>query len=101
MQIIRMYSVFDMKVEAFRQPFFFRTKGEALRAWSDLVNDSQSEINAHPEDYVLYEFGTMDSSTGKMEVHDTPLVVGAARDFLHPDGNVVPEQRKTKVREVN
>jgi len=52
--IMKMFSCYDSKAEAYMQPFFMNAKGQALRAFADLVNDGQSQFSKHPEDFVLF-----------------------------------------------
>lgn len=81
MTILKVYSVKDAKVGAFMAPFFMRSKGEAIRAFTDLVNDPQSMVAKHPEDYCLYEIGTWDEELGK--ILSIPLdSLGLATDFM-------------------
>lgn len=69
---LKIFSIFDTKAEAFNTPFFFSFPGQATRAFEDLVNDPQSQISKHPEDYSLFELGEFDSTTGVIEKLDTP-----------------------------
>ncbi len=62
--LLRAFSVYDSKVEAYMRPFFMQTEAEALRAFRETVNDGQSSFFKHPEDYTLFKVGTFDESTG-------------------------------------
>lgn len=61
---LRIFSIFDSKAEVFSAPFFMATAGEAIRAFKDLVNDSQSTVSRHPGDYRLMCLGTFDNHSG-------------------------------------
>lgn len=67
------YAVRDKAVDAFVQPLFFRSKGEALRSFLDAVK-SNDMFKAHPEDYDFYSLGTYDDNTGEF-VSAGPVVV--------------------------
>ena len=41
--LMKMYSVYDSKVEAYLPPLFYKSKGEFLRAFGEACNDSVSE----------------------------------------------------------
>ncbi len=63
--IVSLFSVFDKKAEAFMSPFTFAATGQAVRAFSDTVNDGKSGFYRHPEDYDLYALGTFDECSGE------------------------------------
>lgn len=62
--ITEIYSVFDKKVGAFGTPLFFRSRGEAIRSFSDAVQDGQSQFCKHPEDYGFAYLGSFDDGSG-------------------------------------
>ena len=47
---LNVYSVFDSKAAMYRTPFFMHRDAEAIRAFSDLANDANSLVAAHPEE---------------------------------------------------
>nr|AVQ10272.1 DNA binding protein VP5 [Gokushovirinae environmental samples] len=63
-------SIRDVKTDAFMQPFFTRTKPEAIRAFSDAINDPKSQFAQHPDDYSLYLLGEFDDSSGALVCAD-------------------------------
>jgi len=58
-------AVFDTATQLFGQPIFVPHRGQALRSFGDEVNNKQSAIGAHPDDYVLHELATFDDETGE------------------------------------
>lgn len=80
----KVFTVFDSKVQAFNTPFFQRSTGEALRAWSDAVNNSDQGIMKHPEDYTLFELGEYCDDNAKFEMYETPRSLGLAVEFVKP-----------------
>lgn len=64
---LKMYSVYDSKVEAYLQPFFMRTRGEALRAFQTTVSDPGTHFYLSPGDFTLFEIGEYDDSNGMVE----------------------------------
>jgi len=61
----RVFTIYDEKSEAYLQPFFLDTVGQAKRAVTDCVNDENHQFCKHPADYTLFELGTFDDSTGE------------------------------------
>ena len=79
--MLEMYSVKDLAAQAFLQPLFFRSRGEALRSFSDAVGDANHQFAKHPEDYEFYFIGSFDDTTGMIaQVGERPLVARAV-DF--------------------
>jgi len=79
--IHKLFTVYDTKVEAYLTPFYMKSKGEAIRAFTDSCNDSQTSFHKHPEDYVLFELGDFDDSTCKFNLHE-PKSLGCAIEFI-------------------
>lgn len=61
------YTIKDEAIESFGQPFFARADGEARRLFVDEVNNPESMIHKHPEDYSLWKIGKFDETTGQIE----------------------------------
>lgn len=79
---LRIFSIRDLKAEAFNTPFFQHTVGQALRAFEDLARDPQSVVSRHPEDFALFQLGVFEDSTGSFELLPAPASLGLASDFL-------------------
>ena len=79
---IKLFAIFDSKVEAYMQPFFSSTEGSAIRSFADVVNDGKSQIWSHPEDYTLFMIGSFDDRSGKIEPLSTPKSLGVAVEYV-------------------
>lgn len=67
--------IYDSKAEGYMQPFFSQASGAAIRAFSDELNNPQSQnrsLHDHPEDYTLFEIGTWDDKEGRIEPYTAP-----------------------------
>lgn len=78
---LKVFAIFDSKISAFNTPFFQRSSGEAIRNFSDAVNKEEG-LSRHPDDYTLFELGSWDDSTGVFDMHDAPLSLGVAIQFV-------------------
>lgn len=79
--VLKVFCVRDQKTEAYMQPFFMKTKGEAIRAWSDTVSDKQTQFNKHPEDFTLFEIGEYNDDNGILIPHQALVSLGNALEF--------------------
>lgn len=80
--ILKVYSVYDSKAEAYLSPMFFQTKGQAIRSFGEVANDSSHQIGKYPEDFTLFELGEFNDSNCKFTMYDTPYSLGLALEFI-------------------
>lgn len=64
--ITNIYAIYDLKAKVFNQPFFLQNDDVAIRTCTSLANDTMTQCGQYPEDYVLYNLGQYDDSTGHM-----------------------------------
>lgn len=65
-----MYTIYDVKAEAYLAPFFARTDGEAIRMILNALEDPQTMLAKYPLDYKLVKVGTWDNQVGKVAACD-------------------------------
>lgn len=80
--ILRIFTVYDAAVNAFMTPFFARSKGEAIRSFTQAVNDEKSQFNANPSDYGLWYLGDFDDDSGSVTPPNAPEKVIQAIEVL-------------------
>lgn len=85
----KMFTVRDSKSEAFLPPLYFRQRGEALRAFQVSANEPSHNFCRFPEDFSMYEIGEWNDETGRVEMYDTPVLLGIAIDFKSVQSNLV------------
>lgn len=76
--MLKLFAVWDEKALAFGSPIACPTNGLALRAFADACADSRSPMVQYPGDYKLYELGTYDPNTGRVESLDRPVLLTTA-----------------------
>jgi len=81
--IYKIFSVHDTKVQAFMPPFVMRSKGEAVRSFTDAVQDHSGTFCKHPEDYALWQLGEFDDQGGEIKSH--VAVVIKATEVMKPE----------------
>lgn len=75
-------SVYDTVAKVYGPPLAFLNSGEAVRWFSDMVNDRQeNNVSKHPKDFVLYEIGLYEDSTSVIVSHKVPTRLGLGSDF--------------------
>lgn len=70
--IINAYAVYDSKAEAYMQPIFYKTEGEALRAFTNACKLPEHPFHENAEDFTLFQLGDFDDTTGLMAPFTTP-----------------------------
>lgn len=61
------YAVYDKQTQAFNMPFFCRTRGEAIRSFTDAVGDRNTQFCKYPADYAMFYLGEFDDGSGVFE----------------------------------
>lgn len=79
--LVKIFALYDCKAEAYLAPQYFPTKGIAIRAFTELSNDGESNVSKHAEDYTLFEVGEFDDSNCGFNIYSTPVSVGKAIEF--------------------
>lgn len=78
--ILEVYAVHDAAIGCFNQPLFFRSRGEAVRAFQD-ASRKEPNFVAHAADYSFYFLGTYDDANGAFSTGEPDRVCGA-KDFV-------------------
>jgi len=78
---MKMFTVYDSKAEAYMQPFFAKSTGEALRSFSDTCQDKNHIFAKHPEDFTLFELGTWDEQTSNFVIYESKKSLGTAIEY--------------------
>jgi len=96
--IFQVFSVYDKAVSAFLPPFHARSKGEAIRSFTEACNDSKHQFNRHSSDYSLMALGEFDDNSGVFSTADPTRVVSAFEviddDPFTADNNVTEMRPK-------
>lgn len=81
--LMQVFAVYDSKVQAFSIPFILKSKGEALRSFTEISNDKSSSIGKYPSDFTLFNIAQYEDTTGLITSYDTPVSLGLALEFVH------------------
>lgn len=102
---LKIFAVYDSKVEAYLQPFFMRSRGEALRAFGEACNDPQTGFYKHPADYTLFELGSFDEEKGQITTLTVKMALGTALEYkkqmeIDPKQLPIPLMKEAQPTEV-
>ncbi len=92
--ILQIFDIFDSATGSYARPFFMVSKGEATRAFVDIINDKQSAIHKHPEDFTLFHLGSFNQETASFDPLPTPSSMGKAIQYVL-DGHAHDHQTDT------
>lgn len=82
MSKIKMFSVHDSKACAYMPPIYFKTKGEAMRAFqTTCTSDKEHQFAKYPHDFTLVELGEFDEPSGKLSALEVPIILANASEF--------------------
>ena len=82
--ILKIFTVYDSKVEAYMTPFFERSSGSAIRGFEQTCLDGKSSFSLYASDYTLFEIGTYDDETGMVEAYPSFISLGNGIEFAPP-----------------
>lgn len=80
--VTRIFSIFDVKANAYLPPFFLPEDAIAIRTFGDCVNDKTHAFGMHPEDYMLFYIGSFDNINSVIEPSPAPLLVHTGLELL-------------------
>lgn len=98
--ILRIFSMYDTKAEAYIRPFFMPNLALAQRAIVTAGQDPDHPFAQHPGDYVLYELGTWDEEHAEFELRVAPEKHGTVKQLTPKAEQAVPTLMETKPSEV-
>jgi len=75
------FSIYDVKAQNYHIPYNLKNEAIAIREFADIVNDPQTSIYKHPEDYTLFKIGTWDDQNAQFKLEKTPKALGTGVEF--------------------
>lgn len=83
MQILKMFTIHDSKADAYLNPFYARSTGEAIRMFEQAMNDANSQFATSPQDYSLWELGQFTDITAEILLLDAKKHLADGNDSVH------------------
>jgi hypothetical protein len=74
---LKMYAIRDRATDAFGNPMYLVSDGQAIRSFTDEVNRSASDnqLYQHPDDFDLYFLGEYETSTAEFTTSSPRMVL--------------------------
>ena len=80
----QVFSIYDAKAQAYFPPFYLHNSQMAIRQFGDMVNDPESRVSKHPEDYTLFNLGEWDDQTSNYKIaKNSPESLGNGVQFVN------------------
>ena len=73
--MLNIYSIFDAKINEYQTPFFAKADGAVIRGVMDAMENQQSDLARHPEDFTVFKLGAFDEETASIDLCASPVVV--------------------------
>lgn len=86
---VKVFAIYDSKVEAYMQPFFSAAIGSAIRVVVDSARPD-TLFGAHPADFTLFHIGEYDDATGTLTSLEAKMPIGTILE-LKPRAQVQME----------
>lgn len=64
---LQIFAIKDRAINCYLRPWPAHTAGEAIRVFGDEINNPQSAMAKHPDDYDLYHVGKFEDTTGQID----------------------------------
>lgn len=80
--IIKIFSIFDSKAQAYLPPFLLPNEEMAKRVFRDCANDTNHQFGKHPADYTLFHLGAFSDENGRIETLETPYPICKAIELV-------------------
>lgn len=79
---MKIFTVLDVKANAFANPFYAQNVGVAIRMLTDTAKNPESMIAMHPGDYQLWLIGEWDDHTGEINVEHENTLIGTIPSLI-------------------
>lgn len=81
--MLKIFSVYDSKAEAYGSPAFITTRASAIRSFGASATDPNTDFGRFPADYTLFELGEFDPGPGIFKIHEIKVNLGSALEHAN------------------
>lgn len=83
--MLKIFTVYDSKAEAYLQPFFAPTIAVAIRSFTKAADNPSHDFHHFPGDFTLFELGEWDEQAGTTFMYDAQVSLGLALHHQTPE----------------
>lgn len=87
------FSIYDVKADAYLPPFILPNKQMALRVFADCVNSDSHQFALNPQDYTLFQLGQFNDEDGRFLLQNCNNSLGNGIEFVRKDSPTATEGR--------
>ncbi len=80
---------YDKATEVYMRPFSMQSAGQATRQFSDEVNNPESPMHRHAEDFALFHIANYTDNNARMEPIE-PICLARAHELLASSNQPLP-----------
>lgn len=80
--MIRIFTIYDSKAQAYLQPFFCVNNAVAIRTFTTAANNPEHDFNRYAADYTLFAIGEFEPTSGNINIFESKVNLGMASEFL-------------------
>lgn len=73
--MLNIYALYDSQIKGYMVPFTMKADGQAKRAMIDALQNNNTDVGKHPEDFSLFRLGSFDEELGSIDVCEPPVRV--------------------------
>lgn len=95
--LLKIFTVYDCKAEAYLPPFYLSAVGQAYRHFADTASNAEHPFGKHPADYTLFQIGTFDDQHAGIAMLDAKISLGTALEALQLEETEPPLFNDLKV----
>ena len=97
----QVFSIFDIAANSYARPFFLPANGIAIRVFTDLAVNAETDVGKHPKDYTLYNIGEFDDQTGELTNKEPKLPLLSGLEAVASSRQITPGQLEVFDEKIN
>jgi len=78
---MKLFSIYDIKSQTYSDLKQAPSTANAIRQFTSLCNNKDSEESQYPNDFKLFELGEFDKQIGQFTIYPEPQDLGPAANF--------------------
>lgn len=81
------FTIHDVKADAYLPPFFLPTEAMAIRTFGDCIADKEHAFGMHPSDYTLFVIGDWENTSGIITLYEVRNSLGNGVEHMRKESD--------------